>query len=170
MRRYFNQLLKRGAFSKGKKKMRAKQVSRRNPAQAVSVGNGGAGEQAKFLPQGRNGAQRTLRRRGADAHGGVPGRPEAGRVTAFCLPASRKAASRRCAPLFQSAFETRSVFKRQKEDAGKAGFPPKPGASGFGGKRRSRGAGEVFAARQKRSAADFATTRCRCPRRRSWPS
>ena len=64
-----------------------------------------------------------MRRRGADAHGGVPGCPEAGRVTAFCLPARRRAASRRCAPLFQSAFETRSVFKRQKEDAGPGHCP-----------------------------------------------
>ena len=47
--------------------------------------------------------QRTLRRRGADAHGGIPGRPEAGRVTAFCLPACRRAAGQRCACEIQAA-------------------------------------------------------------------
>ena len=40
------------------------------------------------------------------------------------------------------------------------GPPPKPSVSGFGGERRSKEAGKVFAVLgRKRSQADFATTR-----------
>ena len=76
----------------------------------------------------------------SDAHRSFPGCPQAGRVTSFCLSANRKAVSRRCAPLFQSAFETRSVSKRQKENAGlKQGSRRNPASAvsvGNGGARK----------------------------------